>query len=54
MPNPKLLEEIQFNGFNLSEVLKTINERVEVLLDRDHTIGHSYFLKVKKNGDVIA
>jgi 5-methylcytosine-specific restriction protein B len=27
------LEEIQFNGFNLSEVLKTINERVEVLLD---------------------
>jgi 5-methylcytosine-specific restriction protein B len=51
MPNPELLEEIQFNGFNLSEVLKTINERIEVLLDRDHTIGHSYFLKVK-DGDI--
>jgi Cdc6-like AAA superfamily ATPase len=51
MPNPELLEEIQFNSFNLSEVLKTINERIEVLLDRDHTIGHSYFLKVK-DGDI--
>lgn len=51
MPNPSLLEEIQFNGFNLAEVLKTINERIEVLLDRDHTIGHSYFLKIK-NGDI--
>lgn len=51
MPNPSLLEEIQFNGFNLTEVLKTINERIEVLLDRDHTIGHSYFLKIK-NGDI--
>ena len=51
MPNPALLEEIQFNDFNLAEVLKTINERIEVLLDRDHTIGHSYFLKIR-NGDV--
>lgn len=51
MPNPELLQEIEFNGFNLAEVLKTINERIEVLLDRDHTIGHSYFLKIR-NGDV--
>ncbi|MGO4820578.1 MULTISPECIES: AAA family ATPase [unclassified Flavobacterium] len=50
MPNPALLEEIQFSSFNLSEALKTINERIEVLLDRDHTIGHSYFLKVN-SGD---
>jgi 5-methylcytosine-specific restriction endonuclease McrBC GTP-binding regulatory subunit McrB len=53
MPNPELLEEIEFNGFNLAEVLKTINERIEVLLDRDHTIGHSYFLKIR-NGDVVS
>jgi 5-methylcytosine-specific restriction protein B len=53
MPNPELLDKIQFNGFNLAEVLRTINERIEVLLDRDHTIGHSYFLKIK-NGDTEA
>lgn len=53
MPNPSLLENIEFNGFNLKEVLQTINERVEFLLDRDHTIGHSYFMNVK-SGDTKA
>jgi 5-methylcytosine-specific restriction enzyme B len=42
-----LLENIQFENFNLMEVLTTINERIEALLDRDHTIGHSYFIKIK-------
>ncbi len=51
MPDSYLLDNIAFNGFTLGAVLKTINERIEVLLDRDHTIGHSYFLKLK-SGDV--
>lgn len=51
MPNPSLLSKIAFDGFNLEEVLTTINNRIEVLLDRDHTIGHSYFIKLN-SGDV--
>lgn len=50
MPDPSLLTNIVFNEFNLAEVLEAINERIEVLLDRDHTIGHSYFLKLE-SGD---
>lgn len=50
MPLPQLLREIKFKGFNLEEVLETINSRIEALLDRDHTIGHSYFIKIK-SGD---
>ncbi len=55
MPNHKLIEDElgsnkDWNGISVSEVLKTINERIEVLVDRDHTIGHSYFL-VLKNTD---
>ncbi len=46
MPEPHLLGNIFFNGFDLHEVLKTINERIEALLDRDHTIGHSYFIRI--------
>jgi len=49
MPEPELLDEISFDGFTLDEVLETINQRIEILLDRDHTIGHSYFLKVNSN-----
>ncbi|MDO6818908.1 EVE domain-containing protein [Zobellia sp. 1_MG-2023] len=51
MPDPTLLTEIVFEHFNLEEVLTIINKRIEVLLDRDHTIGHSYFIKVN-SGDV--
>lgn len=46
MPKPELLEHLTFDGFNLKQVLETINDRIEALLDRDHTIGHSYFIKL--------
>lgn len=50
MPKPELLEKITYDGFNLKEVLETINWRIEALLDRDHTIGHSYFI-ILESGD---
>lgn len=49
MPKPELLEKIGYDGFNLKEVLEAINERIETLLDRDHTIGHSYFIKLESD-----
>ncbi|WP_051285450.1 McrB family protein [Aequorivita capsosiphonis] len=53
MPEPSLLTDIEFDEFNLEEVLLTINERIKFLLDRDHTIGHSYFMNVE-SGDTLA
>src|SRR5690606_3952020 len=49
MPEPELLSHIFFNGFDLQEVLETINLRIEALLDRDHNIGHSYFIKIRSD-----
>jgi 5-methylcytosine-specific restriction protein B len=36
---------IHFQGINLDKLLQTINRRIEKLLDRDHLIGHSYFIQ---------
>lgn len=49
MPEYESLNKIQFDDFHLGELLKTINSRIEALLDRDHTIGHSYFINIKPN-----
>jgi len=49
MPEPKLLEGKFIGGIALDKLLETINKRIEILLDRDHTIGHSYFIKLKED-----
>ncbi|MEG0012182.1 MAG: AAA family ATPase, partial [Muribaculaceae bacterium] len=40
------LKELDFeiSGNTLNSILSTINSRIEKLLDKDHQIGHSYFL----------
>ncbi len=47
---PEFEQEIA--GFRLSELLGTINRRIEKLLDKDHLIGHSYFLKISSFEDL--
>ena len=44
MPEYDKLNEIVIRDINIGEMLKTINERIEYLYDRDHTIGHAYFI----------
>ena len=46
MPDYAVIINEKVKGKQLSEVLKTINRRIELLIDRDHTIGHSYFVGV--------
>ena len=44
MPEYSDLKEVA--DINIGKMLKTINERIEYLYDRDHTIGHAYFINV--------
>lgn len=46
-PNPELLEEIEIEGIAIDELLDVMNQRIAVLLDRDHCLGHAYFLPLK-------
>lgn len=49
-PRPDLLTgvEIKANGVSIDvgELLKVINQRIEVLLDRDYCLGHAYFMSL--------
>ena len=46
MPEYDTLNKTIIEGINVGEMLKTINERIEYLYDRDHAIGHAYFINV--------
>jgi 5-methylcytosine-specific restriction protein B len=48
-PDLKVLDGIEVEGILVSELLSKLNRRIEVLCDREHTIGHSYFLALKDN-----
>ena len=39
-------------GINLQELLKTINSRIEILLDKDHKIGHAYLINVQSKNQL--
>ncbi len=40
------IDDEAFTGVNLQLLLEKINRRIEKLIDKDHLIGHSYFLGV--------
>ena len=55
MPNPSELEKISCENdeIDLQKLLRVMNNRIEFLLDRERTIGHSFFFEkaVNKRND---
>jgi 5-methylcytosine-specific restriction protein B len=49
MPNPSILmpQDVGGESIDVAFMLSTINRRIEALFDREHMIGHAYFI----NGD---
>ncbi|KRU83202.1 AAA family ATPase [Pseudomonas aeruginosa] len=43
-PRPELLDAVEVQGLNIGKLLRVMNQRIEVLLDRDHCLGHAYFM----------
>jgi 5-methylcytosine-specific restriction enzyme B len=54
MPDPSVLDGCEVSDINLESLLATLNARIEILYDREHTLGHAFFIPVKNlidNGD---
>ena len=45
-------ENVKYKDVDLSKLLETINKRIEVLIDKDHQIGHSYFIGIQNIDDL--
>ncbi len=54
-PKPGILSDkkyVKYKDVDLSKLLETINKRIEVLIDKDHQIGHSYFIGIQDLEDL--
>lgn len=52
-PQPVLLQPAIEAGVNLEKLLTTLNHRIEALLDKEHLIGHAYFMEVATLDDLM-
>lgn len=51
-PRPDLLRNVSVGDLNMGELLSVLNQRIEILLDRDHCLGHAYFMPLSKGGEL--
>ena len=49
MPDAEVLNGINVEGISISDMLTRMNKRISVLYDREHTIGHAYFIPLRDN-----
>lgn len=52
LPDPDVLKGICVEDLSISDILRNINKRITVLYDREHTIGHAYFMELKSSPDI--
>jgi 5-methylcytosine-specific restriction protein B len=43
-PQPELLDKVTVGDVPVGELLRVMNQRIELLLDRDHCLGHASFM----------
>ena len=52
MPDSGVLDGIEVEGISISGLLTTLNRRIEVLFDREHTLGHAFFTPLRQSPSI--
>lgn len=52
MPKSDVIKCKNIDGIGIPQMLDRINERIEVLYDREHAIGHAYFMSLGENATI--
>ena len=52
MPDSGVLDGIEVEGISVSGLLTTLNRRIEVLFDREHTLGHAFFTPLRQSPSI--
>lgn len=52
MPDSRVLDGIEVEGISISGLLTTLNRRIEVLFDREHTLGHAFFTPLRQSPSI--
>lgn len=47
-PDTRLFSDLKVYDVSIQRLIETMNSRIEVLLDKDHLLGHAYFLPLFK------
>ncbi len=48
MPKPELLDSIEIDKIRVEDLLRCLNARIEALYDREHTLGHAFFMELRE------
>ena len=52
MPDSGVLDDVEVEGISISGLLTTLNRRIEVLFDREHTLGHAFFTLLRHSPSI--
>lgn len=49
LPDTAVLDGISVDGVSIPDMITKMNKRIAILYDREHTIGHAYFVALRDN-----
>ena len=52
LPDYSVLKGIEVKGIAINTMLETMNQRIEALFDREHMLGHAFFLPLKTDNSI--